>query len=94
MTGRPGDRASERLAFALLSLTLLQLGCGAPGDPLPPLLNIPAKTTDLEAVQEGSELVIRWTIAGQTTEGFPIKELERVVVLVRDVDGPGIDSAN
>lgn len=90
MTGRQGDRATGRLAFLLLFL-LLQLGCGAPGDPLPPLLNIPARTADLEAVQEGAELVVRWTVPGQTTEGFPIKDLERVAVLARDVDGQAID---
>ncbi len=90
MTGRQRDPNIRWLGVPLLSL-LLQLGCGAPGDPLPPLLNIPARTTDLEAVQEGGELVLRWTIPGQTTEGFPVKDLERVVVLLRDVDGPTID---
>ena len=31
----------------------LLAGCGYIGDPLPPLLNIPARVTDLTAVQRG-----------------------------------------
>lgn len=81
----------------LLVLALLGAGCGAAGDPMPPLLNIPARTTDLEAAQQAGELVVRWTMPSQTTEGFPLKDLDRVILLEKDVDGetpggPGFES--
>lgn len=55
-------------------------GCGAPGDPLPPLLNIPARTADLEAVQRGNEVIVSWTVPAQTTEGMALKDLGKVVL--------------
>jgi hypothetical protein len=55
--------------------------CGAPGDPLPPLLNIPAPTRDLEVVQRGEELAASWTAPSLTTEGLPWKEAGRMVLL-------------
>lgn len=62
-------------------MLLLLFGCGAPGDPLPPLLNIPARTVDLEAVQRGQEIIVTWTVPAQTTEAMPLKDLGRVVLL-------------
>ncbi len=62
-------------------LLVLCVGCGAPGDPLPPLLNIPARTVDLEAVQRGQEVIVTWTVPAQTTEGMPLKDLGRVALL-------------
>ena len=78
---------------AALAITLLWSGCGAPGDPLPPLLNIPARTTDLEATQRAGDLVLRWTVPAQTTESFPVKDLDRVVVLGMELEGEGIDGS-
>ena len=78
--------------FAIAFL-LLDAGCGSPGEPLPPLLNIPARTTDLEAGQRGKELILYWTLPGTTTEGFPVKDLERVTLLGLEVEGaapPGV----
>ncbi|MBI3665048.1 MAG: hypothetical protein HY236_02295 [Acidobacteria bacterium] len=62
-------------------LFLACTGCGAVGEPKPPLLNIPARSTDLEAAQRGSQLVLFWSLPALTTEGFPVKDLERVVML-------------
>ncbi len=59
---------------------------------MPPLLNLPARTTDLAVQQRGAELVLRWTAPGRTTEGFPIGDLERVVVLGREVEGDSVDA--
>lgn len=85
----PRSGALHVLAIALLSICG---GCGAPGDPLPPLLNIPSRTADLEAAQRGSELVLRWTVPSVTTENFPLKDLARVVVLWHEVETPAIDA--
>ncbi len=60
--------------------------CGAPGDPLPPLLNIPARTTDLEIAQRAGDLILRWTIPSSTTESVPVRDLDRVVVWGLDLE--------
>ena len=51
---------------------------------MPPLLNLPARTRDLEAVQRSRELIVRWTVPDKTTENMPLKELGRVVLLAAD----------
>ena len=68
-------------------LALLAAGCGAPADPLPPLRNIPSRTTDLEAVQRGTELVVAWSVPALTTEGMPVTAVGRTVVLMADEEG-------
>ncbi len=47
-------------------------GCGYVGDPLPPLLNIPARVTDLAAVQRGSRIIAQFTLPKLTTDGTVI----------------------
>ncbi len=76
----------------LAGVSLAAAGCGAPGDPLPPLLNIPARTTDLAARQQGAELVLVWTLPGQTTEASTVKILSRVVVVTADVETDQADA--
>jgi hypothetical protein len=44
-------------------------GCGAVGDPMPPLLDIPQATTALTAVQRGDQVLINWPAPVRTTEG-------------------------
>ena len=62
-------------------------GCGAVGDPMPPALEIPARSSDLEAVQRGDRLILAWTSPALTTEGQPLEGLERAVVVVLDIEG-------
>ena len=61
---------------------------------MPPLLNIPARPTDLEAAQRAGQLLLRWTWPAQTTEGFPIKDLDRVEVWGLEAEGelPGVEA--
>jgi hypothetical protein len=49
-------------------------GCGYLAGPLPPLANIPARATDLAAVQRGSKLIVQFTAPALTTEGVAIKQ--------------------
>src|ERR1039458_5849448 len=62
-------RIPAALAAALL---LLSAGCGYVGAPLTPLANVPAKITDLAAVQRGSVLIVHFTVPQLTTEKRPI----------------------
>jgi len=59
---------------ALLLSVLLLASCGTPGDTQPPSLGIPNRVTDLVAVEQGSKLIIQFTIPKTTTEGLPLKE--------------------
>lgn len=43
-------------------------GCGYPGDPLPPALNIPERISDLRALQRGSRLLVALTLPLTTTD--------------------------
>ena len=66
----------RHLVLAAAALTLI--GCGYVGDPLPPALNIPARVTDVAAVQRGDKLVMTFTAPALTTEQLPINAFDRV----------------
>ena len=55
------------------TLLLIACGCGYVGEPLPPLLNIPAAVVDLAAIQRGPRIVAQFTLPKLTTEGVLIK---------------------
>jgi hypothetical protein len=57
-----------------VAAALFTAGCGYIGEPLPPLANVPARVTDLAAVQRGSHLIVQFTIPDLTTEGKAIKD--------------------
>lgn len=63
----------RRASFFVLCLALA--GCGYPGDPLPPALNIPVKVSDLHGGQHGSNIVLRFTPRFETTDGLILKTL-------------------
>src|SRR4029077_3163281 len=45
-------------AFVLAALC----GCGSPGVPLPPSLDLPKPVTDLRAVRKGDKVYLMWTV--------------------------------
>ncbi len=53
------------VAFAA-AITLA--GCGMPGAPLPPSLNLPAPVNDLSAVRTGGQVTLTWTMPAKTTD--------------------------
>jgi len=53
----------------LTALAAVLSGCGYVAGPLPPLANIPARVTDLAAVQRGGKLIVQFTVPQLTTEG-------------------------
>lgn len=64
-----------RGGYCILS-SLLLVGCGYVGDPLPPALHIPHRVTDLNAVQRGDQIEIRFTTPALTTEELGINHFE------------------
>jgi hypothetical protein len=67
-----------RKAFAgtvIFSATACGIGCAAPGNPLPPTLNLPAVQAiyPLSAVRVGGEVRLHWTTPTQTTDKLPVK---------------------
>lgn len=61
------------LVSGILTLCLVMAGCGAVGEPLPPLLDIPVRTTGLSAVQRGAQILVAWPPANLTTEGVSVR---------------------
>jgi hypothetical protein len=57
----------------LLAVALLMTGCAYIGSPLPPLANVPARVTDLAAIQRASRIILHFTVPTFTTEGVAIK---------------------
>lgn len=66
------------VGFLAVLLSLFPAGCGVPGEPLPPLLEIPAPVHDLVAEQVGSRVILRFTKPQLTTEGTLIRYLDRI----------------
>ncbi len=55
--------------FAVLAL----VGCGMPGAPLPPSLNLPVPVTNLSAVRTGNQVALSWTMPTKTTDKVLLK---------------------
>lgn len=47
---------------------LLLAGCGMPGAPLPPSLNLPVPVSDLSAIRTGGQVALTWTMPKKTTD--------------------------
>ncbi len=65
-----------RFRLQLLGIILVlafAAGCGAPGSPLPPSLELPRTVTDLAATRKGNKVTLTWTAPTQTTDGQNIR---------------------
>jgi hypothetical protein len=58
--------ASQVAAFILA-------GCGMPGAPQPPSLNLPITVNDLSAVRTGGQVALAWTMPTKTTDKVLLK---------------------
>jgi hypothetical protein len=48
-------------------------GCGMPGAPLPPSLNLPDRVGDLSAVRSGGQVALTWTMPTKNTDKMLLK---------------------
>ena len=55
--------------FLLIVACLIAAGCGSPGEPLPPSLELPRPVTDLRAARKGNAVTLSWSVPTLTTEG-------------------------
>lgn len=85
---RPKGTAGSlrKCALPICAGSLLLAGCGYIAGPLPPLANVPARVTDLAAVQRGGNIIAQFTIPALTTENMPVKEPVTLDLRI----GPGI----
>jgi hypothetical protein len=68
-------RPAAQLAalVAALAATVTLTGCGMPGAPLPPSLNLPVPVTDLSAARTGGQVALTWTMPKKTTDKVLLK---------------------
>lgn len=69
------------LAVCCLAL----LSCGQVGEPLPPLLKIPARVEGFEARQFEDRVLFRWNPPLLTTEGAALEDLDRVIIYAVEI---------
>lgn len=74
--------ASLAAILAAISLLLFTGGCAVPGEPLPPLLDIPSRISGITAQQIGSELRIKVPVPQLTTEGTRPRSMEKIELYV------------
>ncbi|MFB3813955.1 MAG: fibronectin type III domain-containing protein [Terriglobales bacterium] len=65
-------KARFDLAAVLCTLALLA-GCGTPGAPQPPSLELPRPPQDLTAIRKGNRVTLVWTPPAQTADGQNVR---------------------
>jgi len=65
----------QRWGYAALAavLAVALAGCGTPGAPQPPSLNLPDKVTDLAATRTGNQVSLTWTMPKRNTDKLLLK---------------------
>ena len=66
-------RQSIAKLMLLLSGTAALVGCGVPGIPKPPSLDLPQPVTDLRAVRKGDHVHLDWTVPTETTDRLAVR---------------------
>jgi len=60
-------------AIAFVCLSVFLSGCGTPGAPQPPSLNLPDRVDDLSATRVGNQVSLTWTMPKRNTDKIPLK---------------------
>lgn len=64
-----------RVSVLLSLLSFIFLGCGTPGAPRPPSLQLPKPVEDLRAVRVGDKVYLQWSVPTETSDGEGLKRL-------------------
>jgi hypothetical protein len=86
----PGQRWGW-VALAGVAIAL-QTGCGTPGAPQPPSLNLPQPVTDLSALRAGNQVTLNWTMSKKNTDKLVIKSDVAARVCRQESVGPCVDA--
>lgn len=73
--------------FAAIASAALT-GCGTPGSPLPPSLNLPDPVTDLSAIRAGNQVQLTWTMPRRNTDKILLKSNVDVRVCRKESSNP------
>ena len=82
---------SGHLLAALLTAVLV--GCGVPGIPKPPSLDLPEPVADLRAARKGDSVYLNWTVPTETTDRLAVRHLGPTRIC-RSLDATMIACAN
>jgi hypothetical protein len=76
--------------FALLTILIAGtgIGCGSPGAPAPPSLNLPTPVLNLSAVRIGNSVHLAWTTPTHTTDRIALEHSVKVQVCRALEKGP------
>jgi hypothetical protein len=61
------------LPAALAAVLVALAGCGTPGAPMPPSLNLPDPVTNLSATRAGNQVSLAWTMPRRNTDKLLLK---------------------
>jgi hypothetical protein len=88
-------RTTHTLQLAVFAAALALSGCGTPGAPQPPSLNLAQPVTDLFAARAGTQVALTWTMPKKNTDKLLLKGNIPVRVCrgVCDAASVGIDLA-
>ncbi len=68
------------VALVLAAACLCLAGCGVPGAPQPPSLDIPNTVNDLQAFRKGSTVTLTWRVPAEDTDGELIRKPGTMIV--------------
>src|ERR1700733_2070065 len=54
--------------------TAALVGCGVPGAPKPPSLDLPQPVTDLRPLRKGDSVFLEWTVPAETTDHLAVRK--------------------
>jgi hypothetical protein len=60
-------------SWFLLLVCAPLVGCGVPGVPKPPSLELPQQVDDLRAVRKGNHVYLAWTVPSETTDHLAVR---------------------
>jgi len=64
----------DGLSALALAMVAVLAGCGTPGAPLPPSLNLPDRVADLAATRAGDHVSLTWTMPKKNTDKLLLKD--------------------
>jgi hypothetical protein len=79
----------QRFALAAaLAATVGLAGCGTPGAPMPPSLNLPDRVLDLAATRAGNQVALTWTMPRKNTDKLLLKGNVAARLCRQEASGP------